>query len=64
MSPSRGRGRIASGFLQVGATAYGGPAIMGVVQAEFQERRQGTSKLHFLEGPTRRRTHRPSPPWW
>src|ERR671918_600817 len=41
---------IATGFLQVGATAYGGPAIMGVMQAEFQERRQWTSKPHFLEG--------------
>src|SRR4030095_5952902 len=41
---------IAVGFLKVGATAYGGPAIMGVMQAEFQERRQWTSKAHFLEG--------------
>ncbi len=41
---------IAVGFLKVGATAYGGPAIMGVMQAEFQERRQWTSKPHFLEG--------------
>src|SRR5262245_20772509 len=41
---------IATGFLQVGATAYGGPAIMGIMQAEFQERRQWTSKPHFLEG--------------
>ena len=31
---------IATGFLKVGATAYGGPAIMGVMQAEFQEERQ------------------------
>jgi chromate transporter len=41
---------IAIGFLKVGATAYGGPAIMGIMQAEFQERRQWTSKPHFLEG--------------
>jgi chromate transporter len=41
---------IAVGFLKVGATAYGGPAIMGIMQAEFQERRQWTSKPHFLEG--------------
>src|SRR5882672_3215174 len=41
---------IALGFLKVGATAYGGPAIMGVMQAEFQERRQWTSKPRFLEG--------------
>ena len=41
---------IAGSFLKVGATAYGGPAIMGVMQAEFQERRQWTSKPRFLEG--------------
>lgn len=41
---------IAIGFLKVGATAYGGPAIMGIMQAEFQERRQWTSKPQFLEG--------------
>jgi chromate transporter len=41
---------IAVGFLKVGATAYGGPAIMGVMQAEFQERRQWVSKPRFLEG--------------
>lgn len=41
---------IATGFLKVGATAYGGPAIMGVMQAEFQERRQWVSRPRFLEG--------------
>jgi len=41
---------IALGFLKIGATAYGGPTIMGVMQAEFQERRQWTTKPHFLEG--------------
>jgi len=41
---------IALGFLEIGATAYGGPAIMGVMQAEFQERRQWTTKPRFLEG--------------
>src|SRR5262245_42055113 len=41
---------IAMGFLKVGATAYGGPAIMGVMQAEFQERRQWVSKPVFVEG--------------
>jgi chromate transporter len=41
---------IAIGFLKIGATAYGGPAIMGIMQAEFQERRRWTSKPHFLEG--------------
>src|ERR671936_341253 len=41
---------IATGFLKIGATAYGGPAIMGVMQAEIQERRHCTSKPRFLEG--------------
>lgn len=41
---------IATGFLKVGFTAYGGPAIMGLMQAEFQERRQWTSRARFLEG--------------
>ena len=46
-SPSK---EIAGAFLKIGATAYGGPAIMGVMQAEIQERRQWTSKPRFLEG--------------
>jgi chromate transport protein ChrA len=41
---------IVTSFLKVGATAYGGPAIMGVMQAEFQERRQWVTKARFLEG--------------
>jgi len=41
---------IAGTFLKIGATAYGGPAIMGVMQAEIQERRQWISKPRFLEG--------------
>jgi chromate transporter len=41
---------IATSFLKIGATAYGGPAIMGVMQAEFQEKRQWVSKPRFLEG--------------
>ncbi len=49
MPESRAK-EIAVGFLKVGATAYGGPAIMGVMQAEFQERRQWVTKPQFLEG--------------
>src|SRR5712692_11385285 len=41
---------IASGFLKLGATAYGGPAVMGLMQAEFQEKRQWVPKERFLEG--------------
>ena len=37
-------------FLKIGATAYGGPAIQGVMQAEFQERRQWLTKSEFVEG--------------
>ena len=31
---------IAAQLLKIGATAYGGPAIMGIMQAELQEKRQ------------------------
>src|SRR5437899_2949498 len=41
---------IVSAFLRLGATSYGGPAIMGVMQAELQERRQWLSEPRFLEG--------------
>jgi len=41
---------ILAGFLKIGATGYGGPAIMGLMQAEFQEKRQWVSKPRFLEG--------------
>src|SRR5215831_20826874 len=41
---------IAFGFLKLGATAYGGPAIYGILQAEIQEKRQWVSKERFVEG--------------
>lgn len=41
---------IASAFLRLGATAYGGPAIMGIMQAELQQRRQWVSRERFVEG--------------
>src|SRR5438270_2318165 len=41
---------IATTLLQLGATSYGGPAIMGVMQTELQERRKWVSKERFLEG--------------
>ena len=41
---------IAAALLQLGATSYGGPAIMGVMQTELQERRKWVSKERFLEG--------------
>src|SRR5215831_12777547 len=41
---------IALTMLKVGATSYGGPAIMGFMQSELQERRKWVSKERFLEG--------------
>src|SRR5262245_47839910 len=40
---------IASAFLLLGVT-FGGPAIMAVMQAELQERRQWLSKPRLVEG--------------
>lgn len=37
-------------FLRLGATSYGGPAIMGLMQAELLERRRWVSKDRFVEG--------------
>jgi len=41
---------IAMRFLKLGAMAYGGPAIMGIMQAELQQKRQWLSKPRFVEG--------------
>lgn len=41
---------VVSSFLKVGALSYGGPAIMGLMQTEFQEKRAWLSKERFLEG--------------
>ncbi len=41
---------IAASLLKLGATAYGGPAIMGIMQAELQEKRQWLPKSRFVEG--------------
>jgi chromate transporter len=41
---------IATSFLAIGAMSYGGPAIMGIMQAEIQEKRQWVSKDGFIEG--------------
>lgn len=42
--------QIATCFLKLGAMAYGGPAIMGIMQAELQQKRQWLSKPRFVEG--------------
>jgi chromate transporter len=41
---------IAASFFRLGATSYGGPAMMGIMQAELQEKRKWVSKERFLEG--------------
>src|SRR5215471_3790626 len=41
---------IAGSLFKLGATSYGGPAIMGIMQAELQEKRKWVSKERFLEG--------------
>src|SRR5215469_8035272 len=41
---------IAGSLFKLGATSYGGPAIMGIMQAELQEKRRWVSKERFLEG--------------
>src|SRR2546430_1116949 len=41
---------IAGSLFRLGATSYGGPAIMGIMQAELQEKRKWVSKERFLEG--------------
>jgi chromate transporter len=41
---------IVTTLFRLGATSYGGPAIMGLMQAELQERRRWVSKERFLEG--------------
>jgi chromate transporter len=41
---------LAKVFLKLGAMSYGGPAIMGIMQTEIQERRGWLSKESFLEG--------------
>jgi chromate transporter len=41
---------IAGIFLKLGAMSYGGPAIMGMMQAELQERRGWLTKEGFVEG--------------
>jgi len=43
-------GEIARVFLKIGAMSYGGPAIMGIMQAEIQEKRQWIDKPRFVEG--------------
>jgi chromate transporter len=50
VDPTRDWRDIAGSLFRLGATSYGGPAIMGVMQAELQEKRKWVSKERFLEG--------------
>lgn len=45
-----GAAEIGGVFLKIGAMSYGGPAIMGIMQAEIQEKREWISKPEFVEG--------------
>ena len=41
---------IASSFLKLGVMSYGGPAIMGIMQTELQEKRHWVPQDRFVEG--------------
>ena len=41
---------VALTFLKLGATSYGGPAIMGIMQAELVEKQRWVSRERFVEG--------------
>ena len=41
---------VAVAFLKLGALSYGGPAVMGVMQAEIQGKRSWVSRERFVEG--------------
>ena len=41
---------ILTAFLKLGATSYGGPAMMGIMQAALQAKRKWVSKERFVEG--------------
>lgn len=43
-------GEIVRVFLKLGAMSYGGPAIMGIMQNEVQEKRGWLTKENFVEG--------------
>src|SRR6202040_83039 len=45
-----GPAEIAGVFLKIGAMSYGGPAIMGIMQTEAQEKRKWISKQEFVDG--------------
>src|SRR5215468_10106884 len=50
VAPPKDLKEVASSLARLGATSYGGPAIMGIMQAELQEKRKWVTKERFLEG--------------
>jgi chromate transporter len=50
VTTQQGSKDVAMTLLKLGATSYGGPAIMGFMQAELQDRRKWVTKERFLEG--------------
>ena len=49
-APPKDLKEVAGSLARLGATSYGGPAIMGIMQAELQEKRKWVTKERFLEG--------------
>ena len=49
-NPKRAYLEIALTFLRLGFLSYGGPAILGVMQAELQEKRKWLTAKRFTEG--------------
>jgi len=41
---------IVIAFFRLGATSYGGPAIMGIMQTELEQRRRWVARERFMEG--------------
>jgi chromate transporter len=41
---------LATAFLKLGATSFGGPAIIGIIHSELQEKRGWLTRERFLEG--------------
>ena len=52
MTPSKGGSNleVIRAFLKLGAMSYGGPALLGIMRAEIQEKRVWLSKERFVEG--------------
>src|SRR5215468_10591467 len=47
--PPKDLKEVASSLVRLGATSYGGPATMGIMQAELQEKRKWVTKERFIE---------------